>query len=64
MPGKNTTTVITNTDSIVEVRTVWVDEEAYVLLASGDWILLHGGIAHKDMGGFQAKPCHVMGRLK
>ncbi len=63
MAKKMTTILITETENIREVRTVWVDEEANALLDTKQWILLHSGVAHRDSGGFQAKVCHVLGRL-
>lgn len=51
------------TQEIVEVRSVWSESDANALLATGKWRLLHGGIAHADAMGYQAKPVWVMGRL-
>ncbi len=50
-----------NEKIITQVKTVWSDEEANELFAKG-WSLLHGGVAHKDVMGYQAKPCYVMGK--
>jgi len=58
------TTVEINNSRIVEVLTVWTDAEANEKLATGKWILLHGGCAHRDVGGFQAKPVYMLGRTE
>lgn len=49
---------------VLEVKTTWNEKEANELLASGKWQLLHGGLAHMDSAGFQAKPCFVLGRME
>ncbi len=54
-------TVETDESTVSAIKTVWSDEEANALLAEG-WILLHGGVAHRDSGGFQAKPVFVLGK--
>jgi len=60
---KRTVTIQYDNYEVSEVKTVWTDEEANGLLIAG-WILLHGGIAHKDNGGFQARPVFVLARMK
>jgi len=60
---KNKLTVTTENDKISEVRAVWDQDEANLLLKNG-WTLLHGCVAHKDGMGYQAKPCWLMGKLK
>ena len=47
----------------MEVKTIWVDDEASKMLSDG-WELLHGGVAHRDEMGYQLKTCYVMGRVK
>ena len=49
---------------IVEVRTVWDETTANQLLATKKWKLLHGGCAHADYLGLQAKPVWILGRLE
>ena len=44
-----------------QVKTVWDEEEANVLLAKG-WYLMHAGIAHQGKAGYQAKPVYVLAR--
>jgi len=51
-------------NSVLEVKTIWDEREANKLLATQKWILLCGSIAHKDLGGFQAKACWLLGRIK
>ena len=48
-------------NKIIEVVIVWNSKEANERLAMG-WILLHGGVAHQDEEGFNAKPCFILGR--
>jgi len=48
-----------NNENIEQVKTVWSDEEANELFKKG-WELLHGGLAHRDNMGYNAKPCYVM----
>lgn len=42
-----------------EVRTVWDDDEANVLLENG-WTLADAGRAHTDSSGFNAKPVYIL----
>lgn len=56
-------TVESDEFSIGEVKTVWSDQEVNELLAQG-WIMLHGGVAHKDTAGYQAKPVFVLGKIR
>ena len=56
-------TIETESTEISKVKYTWSTEEANDLLSNG-WILLTGGIAHKDLGGFTAKPCFVLGKIK
>jgi hypothetical protein len=44
-----------------EVRYVWSTDEANILMKDG-WTLACAGIAHKDDGGYQAKPCFILKR--
>ena len=48
---------------IREVKSVWDEQEANDLLNRGDWIMMHAGLAHKDVMGFQAKPIFIMARI-
>ena len=48
---------------IVEVKTVTSDEDANMLFSKG-WILLHGGVAHVDAQGFNAKPHFIMAKVE
>ena len=57
-------TVITEKDDVLEVKSTWDEDFANELLATKQWILLHGSIAHADSGGFQAKPLWMLGRIK
>lgn len=57
------TVIETESANIVEVRATWDEDEANKLLKEG-WLFLHGSIAHKDSGGFQAKPCWLLGNKK
>ena len=52
----------TRTD-VREVKSVWEEQEANELLATGEWLLMHAGCAHKDGMGFQAKPIYIMARI-
>jgi len=60
---KRVVTVEEDTGIVDMVKTVWSEEEANEFLVKG-WILLHGGVAHRGAGGFQAKPVFVVGRKK
>jgi hydrogenase maturation factor len=51
-------------EGIAEVKTIWDDSEANQLLLTGKWILMHAGCAHRDIGGFQAKPVYILARVK
>ena len=57
------TTCEIENSTIIEVRTVWTDEEANKLLSQG-WVYLHGGIVHKDKLGYQAKNCYQLGKTE
>ena len=48
---------------VAEVKTVWSDEEATQFISEG-WVLIHGGVAHKDNMGYQAKPVFILGKMK
>ena len=48
-------------ENVSSVKSVWSEDEANQLLSTGEWRLLHGGIAHKDGLGYQAKPVYVLG---
>lgn len=48
---------------VIEVKSVWDEATANTLLATRKWKLLHGGVAHADSMGYQAKPCWVLGRI-
>lgn len=48
-------------EKIKEVKSTWDEKEANDLLKEG-WILLTGGIAHKDQGGFQAKALFILAK--
>jgi len=61
MNTSKTVVTIENGENISAVKTVWSEDEANDLLSKG-WMLLHGGIAHRDGGGFQAKPVFVLGK--
>lgn len=58
---KNKITIEYDTNEISEVLVSFSVTETNDLLAE-NWILLHGGVAHRDAGGFQVKPCFVLGR--
>jgi len=47
---------------IKQVKTVNTDEEANDLLKAG-WIILHGGLAHVDDMGYNAKVHFIMARI-
>jgi hypothetical protein len=49
--------------SISQVKTCYSEDEANDLLSKG-WILLHGGICHRDGAGYQAKPVFILGLKK
>jgi len=49
------------TRKIIEVKTVWTDEEANELIKQG-FDLLHGGVSHKDHTGYQAKTCFMFSK--
>ena len=58
------TTVQNNNDEVIEIRSCWDEKEANELLSTKKWKLLHGGVAHKDTLGYQARPCFVLGRIE
>ncbi len=57
-------TIEYNRDDIKEVHSCWGQDEANKLLKTGKWIIMHAGLAHKDQGGFQARPIYVLARIK
>ncbi len=58
------TVVSYETTAICGVKTVWTEEEANALLETGQYVLMHAGVAHKDVTGYQAKPVYVLGKLR
>lgn len=60
---KTITTTIEKSN-LIEVKVCWSTNEANELLETKKWILLTGGISHRDSGGFQAKPCFILARTK
>jgi len=47
-----------------EVKTCWDEKEANSLLSDGKWELQHASVAHRGNGGFQAKPCFILAKIK
>jgi hypothetical protein len=59
------TTIVETTDfTFSEVKSCWEEAEVNELLKSGKWRLLTGGLAHRDLAGYCAKPCYILGRMK
>ena len=58
---KRVTTITDDAEDITAVKSTWDEDEANALLANG-WMLLHGGVAHKDAAGFQAKAIFILGK--
>jgi hypothetical protein len=61
---KTKTTVEISHSDVLEVKSSFDENEINSLLKTGNWVFLHGGLAHKDDMGFSAKPCYVLGRIK
>ncbi len=61
--GKIRTITETENIQIKEIRTVFSDDDANVLLKEG-WIYLNSGTIHKDNMGFNAKGFIRLGRIE
>lgn len=47
--------------AVKRVHSTFDETEANNMLANG-WALMHAGVAHADLTGYQARPCYVLAK--